>query len=149
MSLKKILNGMSKLQIIAIILYITYITLLMNLIVFKYPVGMVIGLTESNLVPFKTIFMYLSGYPTGVVAKNNLLGNIVPFIPLGLILPFFSKVTLEIRTVVGIALLTGAGIEITQVLFQTGVFDVDDIILNALGLTVGYGIYVHIKEWKK
>lgn len=135
---------MSKLRITVIILSIAYIALLLKIIVFKYPSGMVFRIAEGNFVPFKTILMYLNGYPTWIVAKNNLIGNIAPFVPLGLFLPFLSKHSLRFRTVTGIALAVGVAIEITQLLFRTGVFDVDDIILNALGIVVGYGVYIFI-----
>lgn len=135
---------MSKLQIIAIILSVIYIALLLKIIVFKYPSYMVFEFADGNFVPFKTILTYLNGYPTWIVAKNNLIGNIAPFMPLGLFLPFLFKHSLRLRTVIGTALAVGVAMESTQLLFQIGMFDVDDIILNALGIVVGYGIYVCI-----
>lgn len=136
-------------RIIAIILFITYIALLLKIIVFKYPSGMVFEFTEGNFVPFKTILTYLSGHPTWIVAKNNLIGNIALFVPLGLFLPFLSEHSLKFRTVTSIALVVGVAMESTQILFRTGVFDVDDIILNAIGIVVGYGIFIYVKKWKK
>ncbi|HEC32787.1 MAG TPA: VanZ family protein [Candidatus Kaiserbacteria bacterium] len=136
-------------RIIAIILFIAYLAFLLKIIVFKYPLGMVFEFTEGNFVPFKTILMYLSGHPTWIVAKNNLVGNIALFVPLGLFLPFLSKHSLRFRTVTSIALAVGIAMESIQILFRTGVFDVDDIILNALGVVVGYGIFIYVKKWRK
>lgn len=136
-------------RIIATILFITYIVFLLKIIVFKYPSSMVFELAEGNFMPFKTILTYLSGHPTWIVVKNNLLGNIALFVPLGLFLPFLSKHSLGFGTVTSIALAIGIAIEGTQILFQAGVFDVDDIILNALGVVVGYGVFVYVKKWGK
>ncbi len=62
-----------------------YLAILLKVIVFKYP--SVHFLPEYNFIPFKTILPYLTGYPTWIVARDNLLGNIVTFIPLGILAP--------------------------------------------------------------
>lgn len=122
---------------IAIILTIAYTALLLKLIVFKYPVGYtVVG--EANLVPFKTILMYLSGQPTWTVARDNLVGNIVLFVPLGMLLAFIPKRPPKNMVIIAVSLGLGVAMEVTQALLHAGVFDIDDILLNALGVTVGY-----------
>ena len=139
---------MSRLRIIAIILSIVYIAVLLKMIVFKYPPA-VVTFSEANLIPFKTILTYLSGYPTWVVAKNNLIGNIVPFVPLGFLIAFIPKKPLKGLVVAGVSLGIGTVIEGTQLVFQTGVFDVDDILLNALGVAIGYLITATIINFIK
>jgi len=123
--------------IIAIILTIAYTVLLLKLIVFKYPVGYtVVG--EVNLIPFKTTLMYLSGQPTWTVALNNLVGNIALFVPLGMLLAFIPKRSLKSVVIIAASLGIGVAMEVTQALLHAGVFDIDDILLNALGVAIGY-----------
>lgn len=66
----------------------------------------------------------------------NVIGNIVLFIPLG---AFFNK-NIYLSFIIVIIL------EITQFLLLRGVFDITDIILNFLGVLIGF---VGVKIWQK
>jgi len=121
------------------ILFIAYFAVLMKLIVFKYPAQMVIS--DGNYIPFKTI-LHLNAYPTWIVAKNNLIGNIALFVPLGFFIPFLYGRPLTWRYVLVTAFILSVTLESTQVLLRAGVFDVDDIILNVFGAIAGYGVFV-------
>jgi glycopeptide antibiotics resistance protein len=130
--------------ILAAGILIAYIAILLKLIVFKYSPGMVFDVTSDyygNYLPFKTILSYLSGEPTWAIAIRNLAGNIFPFIPLGLIAPFLYR-PLTWKQVFIVALAFGFLIEIVQVVLRTGIFDVDDILLNTLGAVIGYVLFV-------
>lgn len=74
----------------------------------------------------------------------NFAGNILWFVPLGMMLR--KKKPLAV-------LLTGAAasasLEILQWLLSTGVTDVDDVIVNALGALVGYAMIKMIGEGKR
>ena len=63
------------------------------------------------------------------------------FIPTGIIMPILYKRLNRFWKV----LLAGAGlsfgIEMIQLLFPGSVTDIDDLILNAAGVAIGYGIY--------
>ncbi|WP_245625143.1 VanZ family protein [Paenibacillus stellifer] len=94
-----------------------------------------------NLVPFNTIRLYLRAaawLPPQIVAVN-LLGNVAVFVPLGMLLPpscrMRSLLELLLWFIPGIFL-----VEILQMLLRAGSFDVDDIILNGLGVWIGYGL---------
>ena len=96
-----------------------------------------------NLKPFATIRLYLmllQGSDGGLVrhAWVNLVGNIVMFVPLGYLLPnIWKKLRKFYRTLfatVGIILV----IEILQFVTGLGSLDVDDLILNCLGVITGY-----------
>lgn len=71
----------------------------------------------------------------------NVAGNIALFIPTGILLPMVFK---KLRTFPK-TLAAGAGIslliEIVQLLFYERATDIDDLILNSLGVAVGFGIY--------
>lgn len=85
------------------------------------------------------------------VAIVNLLGNIVMFIPLGIFLP---AVWVKLRKFWK-SLLAAAGlivlVELIQLLSLRGSCDVDDLILNLCGMTVGYVLWriVHLLRCKR
>ncbi len=95
----------------------------------------------SNLVPFASILQLLRETPA-VFAFENIVGNLVLFVPLGVLLPFLFA---ELRRPA--ALLWRAGvisllIEGTQFLTRARSVDVDDVILNTTGAIVGLGVYM-------
>ena len=121
----------------AIILATLYSALLFMVFVFRFLLPGYAGTGDPNLIPFKSIAVYLSGEPSWI-AWDNLVHNIWPFALLGAILPFTTKQLLTIRAVALVSVAIGATVEIMQSLLGTGIFDIDDIMLNALGIVVGY-----------
>jgi len=96
-----------------------------------------------NLVPFKEMFRYTFGSEKFL---KNIIGNILLFVPFG----FFASHYLDNRKFSTIALVTlivsgcAEGIQ-----YYIGrVFDVDDIILNIVGGTCGYLLYVGLTAIK-
>ena len=71
----------------------------------------------------------------------NLAGNVIMFIPLGFFLPLnwkvFRKLPGLILTVLGIILC----IELLQMVTMLGSLDVDDVLLNMLGCSMGYYLW--------
>lgn len=101
---------------------------------------------QANFVPFKTILSYLLGYKGWIIAGINLVGNIVPLVPIGFLAPFvFRNMTWKKSLVLAAA--TGLAIEGMQVVFRVGIFDIDDLILNGLGVMIGYGTFSVITKW--
>ena len=97
-----------------------------------------------NLVPFKTILLYwrLLTDPVRPVltrlAIYNLAGNILLFLPMGILIPaIWEKLRKPIAVLLPVALLVTAA-EILQVLLLAGSCDIDDLILNLLGTALGY-----------
>ena len=90
-----------------------------------------------NLIPLVNIL----DYDIKREATINIIGNISMFIPTGIIMPILYKRLDRFWKV----LLAGAGlsfgIEMIQLLFPGSVTDIDDLILNAAGVAIGYGIY--------
>lgn len=130
-------------SVLAFAIFIAYIGVLLKLIVFKYPPGMV--LSGANLVPFETIQMYLSGKPTWTIATLNLVGNSALFMPLGFFAPFLHQ-----RIGWRLAFLGGAlfslMLETLQLTLKVGSFDVDDVLLNILGVVLGYGMFIVFRK---
>lgn len=77
-------------------------------------------------------------YPVG--------GNLIWFLPFGLLLPLCWKRAGLLWTALLSALLS-VSLELSQLLFASGVTDVDDLIFNLLGGLLGYGLYLLL--WKK
>ena len=98
-----------------------------------------------NLIPLVNIL----DYDIKREAAINIIGNISMFIPTGVIMPILYK-RLDCFWKV---LLAGAGlsfvIEVIQLLFPGSVTDIDDLILNTLGVAVGYGIYAACKRLER
>lgn len=97
---------------------------------------------KHNFVPFIRLFEIYPGW------KTNILGNILLFVPVGIIWPVcFKKLNSLWKTV-----LAGGGlslcIEISQLLFYDRCTDVDDLILNTTGVFIGAMIYFKIKHKK-
>ena len=90
-----------------------------------------------NLIPFHSISVQLERISEGW-ARYNLLGNIVPFIPMGFLLPLvFDKIN-AFWKVIGVGFVADLCFEAFQYITKTGSFDVDDIILNMTGIMFGY-----------
>ena len=97
-----------------------------------------------NLVLFQEIQRFLNGakYFSTKEILLNLLGNVIGFVPLGFLLPIIRrKKTFSFLCVIFVFLFSLA-IEVLQLVFRIGVFDVDDLLLNALGGLIGYLIYL-------
>lgn len=100
------------------------------------------GAWNISLVPFRTISSQLSLLKSiPGIAIRNLVGNIAIFIPFGILLPMgYGKMRKFYRTLL-VGLLYILFIELIQFVCMLGAFDVDDIILNSLGVFVGFIIY--------
>jgi glycopeptide antibiotics resistance protein len=101
----------------------------------------------ANFVPFKTILPQLRGEPHRFVALMNLLGNTAPFVPIGFLVPLiYPKMTW--RKSLALAVAVGFAMEGMEGLFRVGIVDVDDVILNAFGVMIGYGLFTIFRNAK-
>lgn len=138
-------------RLISVLVLIAYGAILINVVVFK---GMMPGRTQgrpapprlqtrpviirwgANFVPFKTIVPQLRGQPRWSTAIVNLVGNTVLFVPVGFLFPLvYRKMTWRKSLAVGVAM------EGMEWMFNVGIVDVDDVILNAFGVMIGYWIF--------
>lgn len=99
---------------------------------------------KSNLVPLKTIRMYISmaqnnsGAYLVRHAVMNLAGNVVMFVPLGFFLPYLGKRLRAFWKTMLLALVLILAVEGIQYITALGACDVDDLILNLVGAMLGY-----------
>ena len=93
-----------------------------------------------NLVPIVHMFEVYDGW------LINIIGNITMFIPVGLVWPCCFK---KLDTI-GKVVLAGGGItlfiEITQLPFYARCSDIDDLIMNTMGVFIGAIIYFCVKR---
>ncbi|WP_238649860.1 VanZ family protein [Paenibacillus piscarius] len=98
------------------------------------------GPLRYNLEPLRTVRLYFD-MSNGVSYANrmvNLLGNVAVFAPVGLLLPlaaprYYSWLRLTVLSALCIMLL-----ELLQMVLHVGSLDIDDLLLNLLGVWAGY-----------
>lgn len=133
---------------LAKIIWWIYIIILLSAVVIKFK-GSFVDLTDRiseysawknyNLTPFVSIKQQIDNISDSW-ARLNLIGNIIPFMPFGAFLPFvYPKINSFIKVFL-IGFLFVLSIETFQLVTNLGVFDVDDIILNMVGICLGYFI---------
>lgn len=96
-----------------------------------------------NLVPFATINYYLTGNVNWIISIYNLAANIGLFIPYGILLKVKSY---SVRKLIFIPILFISLIESFQFITHRGSLDIDDLILNLLGVYIGYLLYPLFKR---
>ncbi len=146
-----------KKRLASLLILVAYIALLIKVMVFKdipaIKVGQLMlnfGGTDGghapNFIPFATIGPYLLGYKGWIIAGINLAGNVGLLVPLGFLLPLvFPNISWKKSLV--LAVLSGLAIETMQTILHVGIFDIDDVILNALGVMLGFAAYVYFFKW--
>lgn len=139
---KKAIFKSSLLNLCVFILGIIYLLVMSKLLFFRGRIGQ--DDYMYNLIPFKTIKSYIQ-YRNHLPFRiwfDNLLGNIVLFIPIGLVLPFLNRIFLRPLLFIVTTLLIIFGVELIQILTRQGSFDVDDMILNTFGACLGLGLTI-------
>ena len=123
-------------------MFMIYLAILSYLLFFGYYRQMV-RVESYNLVPFKTIKMYITfaDYFQFKIWFTNLFGNILAFMPFGFLLPIVFKKLRNFWIVTIMSFLFSLFVETMQRTFYVGGFDVDDILLNTIGGFFGYLIF--------
>ncbi len=124
-------------------LFVFYFLLLYQVTVFRF------GLTYSGklIKPLIGVNVHLLTETIKIfhgsitVFLYNVIGNMVWFIPLGMMLPalFFRWQSLKKIALTGFCV--SLSIEVLQFLFHTGVSDIDDVLFNVMGAIVGFLLY--------
>ena len=134
---------------LAVVLFGLYLLLLFYLLFFSESYGRTMDSGyRYNLEPFKEIKRFWSnrdalGWNSVI---TNLAGNIVAFAPFGFFLPMLCRAGKNIVGCVLISAVFSLAVETVQLFSKVGAFDVDDIMLNAVGGLTGFFCYYVI--WK-
>ena len=78
---------------------------------------------------------------------SNLLGNVLAFVPFGMILPMLTPKCRNFFHIVLLGFDFSLFVETIQLISKVGSFDVDDLILNTLGGALGYLAYRLIRRY--
>ena len=127
------------------LLFLLYIIGLVYFMFFAEEYGRMPGerTYSYNLVLFQEIkrFIKYRDVLGPMAVLTNLVGNVVGFMPFGFILPIIHRGSRQFLWITLLTFQLSLLIEVTQLIFKVGSFDVDDIILNTLGGVLGYGIF--------
>ena len=99
-----------------------------------------------NIVPFETIGVALR-YGLDWQPGQVLVGNVLAFAPLGVFLPILWPSRRSLVSVVAVGLAISLALEALQLGLSLligapyRVADIDDVIINVLGVALGYGLY--------
>lgn len=108
--------------------------------------------TSTNLVPFKTVRLFINGYKNGYLPVfamiENILGNLLAFMPLPFFVSCLFKHFEKWYTILITVTCSVFLVELLQFLFLTGSSDIDDVILNVSGAMLLYAI-MKIKKISK
>ena len=96
----------------------------------------VVNWSSNNFIPFREILRYNMG---SRLFFKNVLGNMIMFLPYGFFASYYLK-SKKLTLPLCLTILTSVSIETVQLIIGR-VFDVDDIILNMLGGTIGFCVY--------
>ena len=89
--------------------------------------------------PFHALNSFLKEIQRGRISMN-FLGNIILFVPIGVLVPAVTDWK-KMWRIVAAGVWFSLIVETIQLITSRGCFDFDDIILNGLGCIIGYGIY--------
>lgn len=122
--------------------FMAYMIALSYFLFFSEKYGRVTGTEEYryNLIPLNEIKRFIKyrdivGYKSIII---NIAGNVLAFAPFGFFMPVVSPQDNKPLRVIITGLCFSFLIEMLQLVFKIGIFDVDDILLNTIGVAVGY-----------
>ncbi|TKH43042.1 VanZ family protein [Paenibacillus terrae] len=101
-----------------------------------------------NMVPLDTIGRYLRAAQSLSfrVWGVNLLGNIVVFVPFGILLPIIWVSLRRLGSLLLTVVVALVILEVSQMLLGAGTMDVDDVILNVTGVLFGRVVYELLRK---
>ena len=101
--------------------------------------------TNTNLIPFQTIHLFISGYRNGylplIAMLENIFGNLLAFTPFAFFLPALFPKMRRGRALFLAVLCVVVAVELLQFIFLTGSTDLDDVILNTLGAMLAFRFF--------
>lgn len=142
-----------KRHIVAGVLFILYFIVLFYFLFFSEEMGRTYSerAYHYNLVPLKEIGRFLKYWKVlGMKAVLlNIVGNVLAFVPFGVFLPIFSARSRKLWRTTYYSFELSLLVEVLQLIFRVGSFDVDDLLLNTLGGMLGFFVYTFaMRVWR-
>ena len=132
-------------KIVFRILFAVYVLLVIYFLFFAETTGRTISdrTYHYNLILFKEIKRFIVyRQQLGMFAVTaNLLGNVLIFLPFGMLVPFLTKRFKKFWSVVLLTFELSVLVELVQLMTKVGSCDVDDILLNTIGGMLGFVCY--------
>ena len=129
--------------------FVGYMILLIYFLFFSEEYGRTTHHAEYqyNLTLFREISRYIKY--RDVVGMDyfliNMVGNVVVFMPFGFFVPSLEKkkrgMVIDFFRITAIGFLFSLAVETIQLVTKVGCFDVDDLLLNTVGVALGYISY--------
>lgn len=139
-------------KISSALLLCVYLTALIYALFLAEEYGRSAAAAGYNICPFREITRYIRyrkvlGFRTVFL---NLAGNVIGFMPLGMLVPILAKDLRSFWKVGALSFEISLIVEISQLILQVGCFDVDDMILNTLGGLAGYALFFLMnRRWER
>lgn len=119
---------------------------IMSTVVFRVPImqwlsSSRIWLQQLNLIPFREMNVFINNPYRNGFFDPNIWANIAMFIPIGFVLTFFQQNQKPAKIILQ-TLVLSLTIETIQFIFGLGITDIDDLILNTMGGSLGVGIFI-------
>lgn len=132
-----------KIRCLGAFLFLLYVLLLIYFLFFSEDYGRIAQVERGyryNLLPFVEIrrFWTYRDLLGEFAFYTNIFGNVLGFLPFGLMLPLIAPKMDNVFLTVLSGFLLSLGVEVIQLITKVGCFDVDDLILNTLGAFLGY-----------
>ncbi len=126
------------------ILFIVYLICLFYLLFFSEKMGRTVETEQYryNLTLFREIRRFYSireKYPRMFLI--NVVGNVAAFVPFGFLLPKLQQRRINLFFTALFSFELSLCVELLQLVFKLGCFDVDDLFLNTVGGIAGYLLY--------
>lgn len=107
--------------------------------------------SNVNMIPFHSIAGYFQ-HSSAETAVKQILGNVAVFVPIGLLLPIMSEKFRLPKKILLFSLLLSVGVEAVQFLellithLPNRAVDIDDVILNFAGGSLGYLLFLAVRK---
>lgn len=148
------IRGTTKTQKISWLIFILYLIAILYYTIFAESMGRAnTDPTDDprfNLILFNEINRFIV-YREQLGMKAfmlNVVGNCIAFIPGGFLLPVISRRCRSFISCTLVGFVISFFIECTQLIFRVGSFDVDDLMLNTLGVAIGFIMNAAIKKFR-
>lgn len=112
---------------------------------FFFHINMSTANAQLNFIPFHTLYQYF--YSTNVnvddwgsVSLLNITANLLLFSPIGFFVPILWKEKNRLKTILLLGLLVTIFVESIQYFIGRST-DIDDVILNTVGVIIGFGFF--------
>ena len=140
-------------RVVAALFFLLYFIVLFYFLFFSEELGRTYSerAYHYNLIPLHEIKRFITyrrvlGWKAVVL---NIWGNIIAFMPFGLFLPIYAKRCRNLWMTVLYSFELSLLVELLQLVFKVGSFDVDDLFLNTVGGLFGYLVYKVIVRLRK